>query len=128
MQVRAHAVPFVNLSNIFPLHQTYFKTTCSFMHDFVNDLAPLDISELFSIQKNTTIIQGPQRRAASVLNIRELIIRKNYFSRLDARIWNSIPICLLSIPKYEFKWYTKTATEHFDASRHQNELRGTKGC
>ena len=128
MQVRAHAVPFVNLSNIFPLHQTYFKTTCSFMHDFVNDLAPLDISELFSIQKNTTIIQGPQRLAASVLNIRELIIRKNYFSRLDARIWNSIPICLLSIPKYEFKWYTKTATEHFDASRHQNELRGTKGC
>ena len=98
------------------------------MHDFVNDLAPLDISELFSIQKNTTIIQGPQRLAASVLNIRELIIRKNYFSRLDARIWNSIPICLLSIPKYEFKWYTKTATEHFDGSRHQNELRRTKGC
>ena len=128
MQERAHAVPFVNLSNIFPLHQTYFKTTCSFMHDFVNDLAPLDISELFSIQKNTTIIQGPQRLATSVLNIRELNIRKNYFSRLDARIWNSIPICLLSIPKYEFKWYTKTATEHFDASRHQNELRGTKGC
>ena len=128
MQVRARAVPFVNLSNIFPLHQTYFKTTCFFMHDFVNDLAPLDISELFSIQKNTTIIQGPQRLATSVLNIRELIIRKNYFSRLDARIWNSIPICLLSIPKYEFKWYTKTATEHFDASRHQNELRGTKGC
>ena len=128
MQVRPRAVPFVNLSNIFPLHQTYFKTTCPFMHDFVNDLAPLDISELFSIQKNTTIIQGPQRLATSVLNIRELNIRKNYFSRLDARIWNSIPICLLSIPKYEFKWYTKTATEHFDASRHQNELRGTKGC
>ena len=48
MQKRAHAVPFVNLLNILPLHQTYFKTTCSFMHDFVNDLAPLDISELFS--------------------------------------------------------------------------------
>ena len=128
MQVRAHAVPFVNLSNIFPLHQTYFKTTCPFMHGFVNDLAPLDISELFSIQKNTTIIQGSQRLAISVLNIRELNIRKNYFSRLDARIWNSILICLLSIPKYKFKWYTKTATEHFDASRHQNELRGTKGC
>ena len=46
------------------------------MHDFVNDLAPLDISELFSIQNNITIIQGPQRLAISVLNIRELNIRK----------------------------------------------------
>ena len=48
MQKRAHAVPFVTLSNILPLHQTYFKTICSFMHDFVNDLALPNISELFS--------------------------------------------------------------------------------
>ena len=45
MQKRAHAVPFVNLSNIFPLHQTYFKTICSFIHEFVNDLALPNISE-----------------------------------------------------------------------------------
>ena len=48
MQKRAHAVPFVNLLNILPLHQTYFKTTCSFMHDFFNDQVPPNISDLFS--------------------------------------------------------------------------------
>ena len=129
MQVRAHAVPFVNLSNIFPLHQTYFKTTCSFMHDFVNDLAPLDISELFSYSSEKHHHYTRSSAAGNLcLKYSRTKHKKNYFSRLDARIWNSIPICLLSIPKYEFKWYTKTATEHFDASRHQNELRGTKGC
>ena len=116
MQERAHAVPFVNLSNIFPLHQTYFKTTCSFMHDFVNDLAPLDISELFSYSSEKHHHYTRSSAAGNLcLKYSRTKHKKNYFSRLDARVWNSIPICLLSIPKYEFKWYTKTATEHFDA-------------
>ena len=96
MQKRAHSVPFVNLSNIFPLHQTYFKTTCSFMHDFVNDLAPLDISELFSYSSEK---HHHYTRSSAVCNLCLKYSRtkhkKNYFSRLDARIWNSIPICLL---------------------------------
>ena len=96
MQVRAQAVPFVNLANIFPLHQTYFKTTCSFMHDFVNDLAPLDISELFSYSSEK---HHHYTRSSAVCNLCLKYSRtkhkKNYFSRLDARIWNSIPICLL---------------------------------
>ena len=72
MQKRAHSVPFVNLSNIFPLHQTYFKTICSFMHDFVNDLAPSNISELFRYSSE----KHYQRLAISVLNIPEQNIRK----------------------------------------------------
>ena len=37
------------------------------MHDFVNDLAPPKISELFSyLQKNTTNVQGPQRQTISI--------------------------------------------------------------
>ena len=111
MQERAHAVPFVNLSNIFPLHQTYFKTTCPFMHDFVNDLAPLDISELFSYSSEK---HHHYTRSSAAGNLC-LKYKKKYFSRLGARIWNTIPICLRSLPKYDFKWHILTATEHFDA-------------
>ena len=96
MQIRAHSVPFVNLSNIFPLHQTYFKTTCSFMHDFVNDLAPLDISELFSYSSEKHHHYTRSSAAGNLcLKYSRTKHKKNYFSRLDARIWNSIPICLL---------------------------------
>ena len=96
MQVRAQAVPFVNLADIFPLHQTYFKTTCSFMHDFVNDLAPLDISELFSYSSEKHHHYTRSSAAGNLcLKYSRTKHKKNYFSRLDARIWNSIPICLL---------------------------------
>ena len=37
------------------------------------------------------------------------------YQNMGARIWNSILICLLSLLKCDFKWYTKTAAEHFDA-------------
>ena len=53
-------------------------------------------------QKNTTIIQGPERLAISILIIRERNV-KNSFLRVSARIWDSIPICLRSLPKYKFK-------------------------
>ena len=33
---------------LLPLHLIYFKTICSFMHDFVYNLTPPYISELFS--------------------------------------------------------------------------------
>ena len=41
------------------------------MHDFVNNLTPPNVSELFSYssEKNITLIQGPQRLAISILNI-----------------------------------------------------------
>ena len=77
MQKRAHSVPFVNLSNIFPLHHTYFKTICSFMHDFVNDLAPSNISELFSYSSEKHYHYTRSSAAGNLcLNIREQNIRK----------------------------------------------------
>ena len=37
------------------------------MHDFVNDLAPPKFQNyLFILQKNTTIVQGPQRLVISI--------------------------------------------------------------
>ena len=107
MQKRAHSVPFVNLSNIFPLHQTYFKTICSFMHDFVNDLAPSNISELFSYSSEKHYHYTRSSAAGNLcFKYSRTKHMKNSFSRLGARLWNSIPICLLSRPKYKFKWYT----------------------
>ena len=111
MQKRAHTVPFVNLLNILPLHLTYFKTICSFMHDFVNDQVPPNISDLFSYSSEK---HHHYTRSSAAGNLC-LKYKKKYFSRLGARIWNTIPICLRSLPKYDFKWHILTATEHFDA-------------
>ena len=96
---RYHAVPSFNMSNILP-----FQTICSFMHDFVNNLTPPNVSELFnySSEKHHYYTRSS---AAGNLYLKHLRTEhmKNSFSRLGARIWNSIPICLRSPPKYEFK-------------------------
>ena len=74
------------------------------MHDFVNNLTPPNVSELFnySSEKHHYYTRSS---AAGNLYLKHLRTEhmKNSFSRLGARIWNSIPICLRSPPKYEFK-------------------------
>ena len=91
----------------FPLHQTYFKTICSFMHDFVNDLAPSNISELFRYSSEKHYHYTRSSAAGNLcFKYSRTKHKKNSFSRLGARLWNSNPICLLSRPKYKFKWYT----------------------
>ena len=77
------------------------------MHDFVNDLAPPKISELFSYSSEE---HHQCTRSSAADNLYQI-----WKQNKSARIWNSIPICPLSLPKYKFKWYTKTAAEHFDA-------------
>ena len=73
MQKRAHTVPFVNLLKILPLQLTYFKKKsvplCMILS--TTKYHPTFQTYLVILQKNTSIIQGPQRLAISVLNIRE---------------------------------------------------------
>ena len=76
------------------------------MHDFVNDLAPPKISELFSYSSEE---HHQCTRSLAADNLYQI-----WKQNKGARIWNSIPTCLL-LPKCKFKWYTKTAAEHFDA-------------
>ena len=97
---RYHAVPSFNTSNIVP-----FQTICSFMHDFVNNLTPPNVSELFSYSSEKKHYSYTRSSAAGNLYLKHLRTEhmKNSFSRLGARIWNRIPICLRSPTKYEFK-------------------------
>ena len=97
---RYHAVPSFNMSNILP-----FQTICSFMHDFVNNLTPPNVSELFSYSSEKKHYSYTRSSAAGNLYLKHLRTEhmKNSFSRLGAWIWNSIPICLRSPTKYEFK-------------------------
>ena len=100
-----HAVPLFNMSNILPPHLIYFETVCFFfMHDFVNNLTPPNISELtsYSSEKYHSYTRSS---AAGNLYLKHLRTEhvKNSFSRLGARIWNSTPICLCSLLKCKFK-------------------------
>ena len=73
------------------------------MYDFVYNLTPPYIPELFSYSlEKHHYYKRPQRLATPILNIREQNYEK-LFSRLGARIWNSIPICLRSLPMYKFE-------------------------
>ena len=96
---RYHAVPSFNMSNILP-----FQTICSFMHDFVNNLTPPNVSELFSYSSEKHHYYT-RSSAAGNLYLKHLRTEhmKNSLSRLGARIWNSTPICLCSLLKCKFK-------------------------
>ena len=82
----------------------HFKIICSFMHDFVNNLTPPSVSGLFSYSSEKHH-HYTRSSAAGNLFLQHLRTEymKNCFLRLGARIWNSIPFCLRSLPKYKFK-------------------------
>ena len=89
---RAHAVPLFAQSNIIPVNMLYFKTVSSTMHDVFNNLTPPNISTLFTYS-NT--IHHYHTRFSSKNNFfikRSRINQlKNSFSRIGAKIWNSVP-------------------------------------
>ena len=89
---------------LLPLHLIYFKTICSFMHDFVYNLTPPNISELliYSSEKHYNFTRS-STAGRLYLNHAKTERMKNYFSGLDAGIWSSIPTCLRSLPMYKFK-------------------------
>ena len=99
-----HAVPLFNMSNILPPHLIYFETVCFFMHDFVNNLTPPNISELTSYSSEKYHYYT-RSSAAGNLYLKHLRTEhmKNSLSRLGARIWNSTFICLCSLLKCKFK-------------------------
>ena len=108
---RYHAVPSFNMSNTLP-----FQTICSFMHDFVNNLTPPNVSELFSYssEKNITLIQGPQRLAISILNIWEQNIWKILFQDWVQGSGIEFPSVFVLQLSMNSKDFCKTATKHFD--------------
>ena len=107
---RYHAVPSFNMSNILP-----FQTICSFMHDFVNNLTPPNVSELFNCSSEKHHYYTRSSAAGNLyLNIWEQNIWKILFQdwvQGSGIVFPSVFVLQLSMNSKDF---CKTATKHFD--------------
>ena len=91
-QYRSHATPFFIASNVIPLNMLYFKSVSILMHDVYNNMAPSNISDLFTSLKE---IHSHDTRSSShgsfYVKHSRLNQQRNSFSRIGVNIWNSIP-------------------------------------
>ena len=101
---RFHAVPLFKLSNVLPLNFLYFKTICLIMHDVFNNVTPPNVSNLFTYSSK---VHHYNTRFSAAGNFYIKHSRtdhmKNSFSRIGAKLWNSIPDSDRALPKYKFK-------------------------
>ena len=100
----SHAIPLFLSSKILPVQMLYFKLLSTLIYDVHNNLAPRNISQLFTYSKD---IHNYNTRSSSNVNLyakhARLNILNNSFSRTGARIWNSIPGELCNLAKNKFK-------------------------
>ena len=87
-----HAIPYFIKLNILPVHFHYVESVSCLIYDIQNKLAPVHIQNLF---KDVSDIHSYNTRSATAdkfyimsLRLRQL---KNSYSRLGARLWNSLP-------------------------------------
>ena len=82
----------------------YFKSVSILMHDVFNKKTPCDISNLFNCSNE---LHNYNTRFSLAANYYKKYSRCNHllksFSRLGAKIWNSIPQELRKVPKFVFK-------------------------
>ena len=101
---REHAVPYFVQSRILPLDSLFFQQIAYLMRDVDNHIAPKNIVTLF---KKVGSVHSYRTRSVSsdkfYLDYSRLNIRQNSFSRLGARIWNSIPPTIRNLRKSSFK-------------------------
>ena len=101
----AHTVSLFIQSNIIPVKLLYFKTVPAMMHDASNNFTPPNISQpCLSVQIPCTITPPDfHLKTISISSIREQITQKNSFSKIGAKIWNSIPPDIRVLSKHSFK-------------------------
>ena len=89
---RDHAVPFFKTTTNLPVNMLYFETVSKLMYDVNNDLAPKNITDLFT-QVATVHTYGTRASTAGNYQIKysRTTLQKNAFSRVGAKIWNSLP-------------------------------------
>ena len=82
----------------------YFKSVSILMHDVYNNMAPSNISDLFTSSKE---VHNHDTRSSSqgsfYVKYSRLNQQRNSFSRIGANVWNSIPAELRKLPKNNFK-------------------------
>ena len=101
---RSHAIPLFISSNTIPINMLYFKSVSILMHDVFNKKTPCNISNLFNYSNE---LHNYNTRFSLAGNYYIKYSRCNHllksFSRLGAKIWNSIPQELRKVPKFVFK-------------------------
>ena len=90
---REHAVPFFKNTANLPVNMLYFESVSKLMYDINNNLAPKDITDLFT-QIDTA--------GNYLVKYSRTTLQKNAFSRVGATIWNSLPKYLRNRKKKEF--------------------------
>ena len=101
---RSHAIPLFHHCNILPINLLYFKAVSTMMHDVFNNLTPANISNLFTPSAKV-YHYNTRSSTAGNLYVRHSRTEhlKNSFSRIGARIWNSIPQDCRLLSKNKFK-------------------------
>ena len=100
---RSHAIPLFISSNTIPINMLYFKSVSILMHDVFNKQTPCNISNLFTCSNELHNYNTRFSLAGNYyINSRCNHLLKS-FSRLGAKIWNSIPQELRKVPKFVFK-------------------------
>ena len=89
---REHAVPlFKNTANL-PVNMLYFEPVSKLMYYGNNNLAPKNITDFFT---QIAMVHSYGTRASTVGNYQikysRTTLQKNSFSRVGAKIWNSLP-------------------------------------
>ena len=100
---REHAVPFFKNTANLPVNMLYFESVAKLMYDVNNNLAPKNIIDLFT---QIYTVHSHDTRASIMGNYlvkySRTTIQKNAFSRIGAKIWNSLPKYLRNRQKKEF--------------------------
>ena len=100
---REHAVPFLKNTANLPFNMLYFESVSKLMYDVYNDLAPKNITDLFT---QIATVHFYRTRASTGGNHQikhsRTTLQKNAFSRSCAKIWNSLPKYIRSCNEEEF--------------------------
>ena len=101
---RDHAIPLFLKAKILPIHCLHYKLLAETMHDISNDLVPSNLKEVFL---PTAKVHSYNTRSSASKNffikMSRIEIKRNSFSRVDARLWNELPTKLRMQPKMKFK-------------------------
>ena len=106
-------IPLFIKAQIPPLNLMYFQSIANLMYDVVHKNAPINLCNLFTPVSN---VHSYATRSATMkkLHIKSSRLNKqlNSFSRLGARLWNSIPLDTRNKSKFSFKMSIKSTLFH----------------
>ena len=98
------AFPLFIESGIPPLNNMYFLSIANLMHDITNNRTPANLSNLFTLVKHQHDYSTRSSTASKIfIKSSNLSLHLNSFSRLGARLWNSIPLDIRNKNKHSFR-------------------------